>query len=822
VVAILEKINMGRLGQITSSGTGRLIQLREEEEQDEISQPPVPKKPGLIKTVAQDVKGFAEGDISFADVASEVPETIAKGAGAFASTFVPAIKNFFLTTGSILGEGLAYAVDPEVRKQFKAGGLEILPTITSTTQVDVARATIAAGFETAVYRSFPQIIKIKFVKRGGAGALQGLGFAVADGLANDESAEEIIKKLPEYGLFGGALAIMSPYLLPILKAEMKRVPKEIKNMFKGMIKQKGKLPPGTRELSVKSTAPDGTPIVIKKPTPVDVAPTSAGPTPIPISTRNSRYEAYLKSQGYEPYIPNEQLPIVRITGGKPEGPRLPTIEAGAPTSIKLPVQARLNNLAPEQRAEVLSETRTLFGRGMEFQAAQETALLRFEGRQGISQKATEIIPDAPIKAPPTPIESPVTKIKQPEAPITPKVAPKEVPEPLVEKVGKFKTVDEFVDNQIDFIRTEGYYGLDGRRIKSSKLKRPDGREEVLGDVERGARQTLGGDNLQNTTLARIVRDSPDGFTINLNGKPLTRGYAFSPYKDREVILDVVDKEAIRKFLIKNEDLLLEDGHFLGGWKNTKDGKFYLDVTVVDNNKNRALERSLQSDQIAIFDLSTGKELNTLDTLKSELTNIFNKAKGGIDETRITPVPREQLPVGEGKARVSRLESRVKGVLDDVKPEKAQEAGITTFQQMNKADQIRKATEFVEKNPDDVIPILSGQKPAPSGLLHNSIMLAAEKNAELTKDVGLAIKLASLRSTRAGQEISILTESDPSNPISKIHEIIEARTGRAQRKLKAGDTVQKATTKIEQELTSEVTKQQLKIAEAEKLLNNLVC
>lgn len=142
------------------------------------------------------------------------------------------------------------------------------------------------------------------------------------------------------------------------------------------------------------------------------------------------------------------------------------------------------------------------------------------------------------------------------------------------------------------------------------------------------------------------------------------------------------------------------------------------------------------------------------------------------------VPGSQLPVGTGPTKVSGLEARIKGKLDALTPE--DQAGISTYQQMNKASQIRKAVEYVEKHPEDAIRVLKGEIPPPKGILYNSIFLAMEEQA--SADAGLALKLASLRSTRAGQEISILTERDPLSPVKYMTELgdakIEALGGRA--------------------------------------------
>ncbi len=535
---------MGRLEQFTTEKIkkgGRLSQLEIKPSVLPITKPA--DRPGIFRRTAGDIKALATDEISIRDVAREIPETTAKMAKGFVNTFIPAISNFFKTTGSIFGEGLAYAVDKDVRTQYKAGNLEILPTITETTTSDVAKTTIAAGIEIAVYRSFPNIIKMKIAARGGAGALQGVGFAISEGLATDKSPEEIVKSLPIFGVMGGVVGVITPYILPLLKAEMKALPKEMKNVFKGLKKE-------IRPLKAKKLTVKGTEEATK----------------VPISTPNKKYEAYLRSQGYEPYIPTEKLPEFQMGRLKGITKTLPEIQIGEP------------------------------------------------------------------------LAKPVSKIK-----------PVVKPAPLIAKT---------------------------------------------------------------KPIAKIAKE--------------------------------------------------------------------LEIIPLDD---------------------AGKP---------------------IIEKRVSAVSREVLPVGEGKVRVSRLETRVKGILDDITPEKAEDAGISTYKQMNKKEQIRLASEFVDKNPDDAMAILRGDKPAPKDLLHNSIAIALEKKAEMGADANLAVKLGSLRSSRAGQEISILTEADPSNPITKIAEIIKARMARAERKLKRGQTVATAKRTIQKEVSTVIKKTQLKISEAERLLAEIVC
>jgi len=138
----------------------------------------------------------------------------------------------------------------------------------------------------------------------------------------------------------------------------------------------------------------------------------------------------------------------------------------------------------------------------------------------------------------------------------------------------------------------------------------------------------------------------------------------------------------------------------------------------------------------------------------------------------TRVPGTVLPVGEGKTKVSRLAQRITKRLEDLDEET--KAAVPTYQVMNKADQIAKAAEFVEMYPDEAMAVLKGDKAPPQGLLRNSIGLALEEKAVQDGDAEMARNLASLYSTRAGQEISILTERDPNSPVKYIADVQKAR------------------------------------------------
>ena len=170
------------------------------------------------------------------------------------------------------------------------------------------------------------------------------------------------------------------------------------------------------------------------------------------------------------------------------------------------------------------------------------------------------------------------------------------------------------------------------------------------------------------------------------------------------------------------------------------------------------------------------------------------------EPTTVKVPKTQLPVGEGEAKVSRLEARVTQNLEDLSPDKIEQLGLSTYNQMNKADQIKAATEYVTENPEDALKVLQGTKEPPKGLLKNSLYVAMDNLA--MDDAGLARKLASLSSTRYGQEISILTEVNPDSPVSAIKKVEQARVEGLKGR---GIDVAKETTKIAKEVKESVRK-----------------
>jgi hypothetical protein len=144
----------------------------------------------------------------------------------------------------------------------------------------------------------------------------------------------------------------------------------------------------------------------------------------------------------------------------------------------------------------------------------------------------------------------------------------------------------------------------------------------------------------------------------------------------------------------------------------------------------------------------------------------------IPQEKTIEVPKEQLPVGQGEVKVSKLESRIKGVMGQATPEQIEKLGLSTYNEMNKKETISKAAEYVSKNKEEAMAVLEGKKPPPKGLPPESLYIALANLAE--GDMTLATKLTSLQATALGQRISILSEINKNSPIKLLSDIYKIR------------------------------------------------
>lgn len=232
---------------------------------------------------------------------------------------------------------------------------------------------------------------------------------------------------------------------------------------------------------------------------------------------------------------------------------------------------------------------------------------------------------------------------------------------------------------------------------------------------------------------------------------------------------------------------------------------------IDNTGEMGKAKAVTFDEISKLDYNKDrilKEINEKQTISKQQTRTSEQenATGGRkyepgNEAQVSPkevnVPRQQLPVGKGEEKVSRLEERITKSLDKA-PEDVK--NLSTFQQMNKKEQIAQASKYVSENPDEALAVLRGEKEAPKGLLNNSIYVAMQNLAE--GDVALARRLASLSSTRAGQEISILSEIDPNSPVKLMRDVVKVRE-EAFKKRYGGKSAQEVSKKVVNEIKKKV-------------------
>ena len=428
-----------------------------------------------------------------------------------------------------------------------------------------------------------------------------------------------------------------------------------------------------RTLPVQSQTPESTPVNLTKPRQLPVKSETTEPTSVPVSTPNKRQAAYAEKMGYEPVTPDSELPVIKMgTTPKTKAEGVDIDEIEPPQVGGKSLNERMSNLAPEQRAEVISDARSLFGRGYEWDVARERALGRFENRQGESRT---IVPEnQPAPKPPV-IDTPA----KPNAAI-----PREP-------------------------------------------KLPTGQAPVT--------RTLSVKEVKSPTPALAARPEP----ISRPTPP-------------------AKPAATKKLPVKAAPV-------------TK--------SVPVKTKVPPVKRPVT-----------------------------------------TPVKRDS------EVRVSRYAARMQKQLKNVPKENVEEFAdkydLPTYNKMNRKEELEKAARIVENDEAEALRLFRTGQDAPDGTSHVAIGLALRTKATETGDRALAETLTSLRATRAGQDISLLAESDPNDPFRALGDIANARKKKAERDLPKGRTVEQEIRDQRKGAKSAVDSARLKIDEADDLLKSLEC
>lgn len=284
--------------------------------------------------------------------------------------------------------------------------------------------------------------------------------------------------------------------------------------------------------------------------------------------------------------------------------------------------------------------------------------------------------------------------------------------------------------------------------------------------------------------------------------------------------DVVDKNnPIYKFYEK------EVGRYL---KNNYDAKLVTDAQGVTWNEVE-IKPEHATKPVSAFRLRKGSGEDMSD--EEAALEYYRRQKALAKPTESTPVSRETAknsPVGEGETRQSAAFERIKDRL-------GVEEG-PTYNQLNLAKDTSDAIDFVENNLNAARRISEGLDLPPAGMTETAISIAyAEKmaNEGNFQAAAHAERARSLRQTRRGQEI--VAEKGRFNDNSAptfMRRVMQARLeaiGKA--KLRyidnlRGKTPRQAATKVIEdqavELKKRIVSRQLRIADAQKLLDQLTC
>ena len=152
--------------------------------------------------------------------------------------------------------------------------------------------------------------------------------------------------------------------------------------------------------------------------------------------------------------------------------------------------------------------------------------------------------------------------------------------------------------------------------------------QTKGKVRRQLLPVVGKSSLKNTPWVHRIdaclfynhaKNNTDGFTINPNYLD-NEGY-YTPSKGVAVGLNKVgfkgninNRDAVVDWLNAIQPLLsdvfLRDKIFIGGWTNPETQELHLDIVILIQDVNHAVEIGKCFNQVSVYDLDTGKEHQT--------------------------------------------------------------------------------------------------------------------------------------------------------------------------------------------------------------------
>lgn len=125
---------------------------------------------------------------------------------------------------------------------------------------------------------------------------------------------------------------------------------------------------------------------------------------------------------------------------------------------------------------------------------------------------------------------------------------------------------------------------------------------------------LGTTSKPGSAIAPEAQRSPEGFSVSLAGQEPASGYMVAVNDHTHTFpADIMSDEgrladAIDQMLLSERDVFSQDGMYLGGWVH--DGKLWLEPSENIQDRGEAVSTARQHNQIAIWDVVNGQEIQT--------------------------------------------------------------------------------------------------------------------------------------------------------------------------------------------------------------------
>lgn len=113
----------------------------------------------------------------------------------------------------------------------------------------------------------------------------------------------------------------------------------------------------------------------------------------------------------------------------------------------------------------------------------------------------------------------------------------------------------------------------------------------------------------------VIRGSPQGASVTLNGETPTKGYMVAQH-GRTQFVDTKDltgpaaRGILNDYAARNRDVLMKAGAHIGIWNDPKSGKTHLDVADNISRARAAVGRGKKQNQISIWDVKRQRTINT--------------------------------------------------------------------------------------------------------------------------------------------------------------------------------------------------------------------